>query len=367
MKIVSATVGLYRFQSRIPLIDKPAGEPQRVICEIETDAGHTGFGVTFGFLAHGVIATLQVHLLPAIRDLDLSRLEAVHDRLWKVITLRGIARGTGLMALSCLDMAIWDALGKASGQSVAQMFGGAREDAEVYVTYGFGDYNEDQLIELARKLQGEGFRTLKNLVGVTKGGVAEDAQRVRAVRKAIDHSVTLALDANESLTFDQALRLCSLLGDIDLAWFEEPIRGGNARELRDLRLMGRVPIALGQFDGSVDRFREWIDAGAVDIFIPNSMFNGGFSETRRVAALSQAWGKPLSDAGGGGIMSLHHVAGFRNGSMTEMHLGVGNVERQLFLDSPEPVRGRLAVPKAPGIGLTLNRDMLRDCKVKIDS
>jgi len=93
------------------------------------------------------------------------------------------------------------------------------------------------------------------------------------------------------------------------------------------------------------------------------MYNGGFTETRRVAALSQIYNKPLSDAGGGGLFSLHHVAGFRNGTMMELHTANARLERELFLDAPEPVNGRIAVPDKPGIGLTLNRDLLRDSRV----
>jgi L-alanine-DL-glutamate epimerase-like enolase superfamily enzyme len=296
--------------------------------------------------------------------MDIRDLEAVHARLWPEITPRGIRSGAGMAALSILDMAMWDAIGHATGRSVSQMFGGARKDAPVYVTFGFGVYDEDQLVQLARGLADEGFGCLKVLVGVAKGGVAEDARRVKIVHDAVGDRVSIALDANESLSCDQALRLAKMLRDIDIAFFEDPIRGNDARELADLRRIGGIPIAIGQFDGYASRFREWIEAGAIDIVMANSMYNGGFTETRRVAALSQIYNKTLSDAGGGGLFSLHHVTGFRNGGMMEMHLGNARLERALFTDAPEPHRGRIAVPERPGIGLTLNRDLLRDSRRK---
>jgi L-alanine-DL-glutamate epimerase-like enolase superfamily enzyme len=364
MRIAAATVSLHQLPMVLPLVEKPAGDGLRVICEIETTDGHRGFGMTGRWLGHGVAAAIEHDLLPVIKDMDIRDIEAIHQRLWPEITPRGIRSGAGMAALSCIDMAIWDAVGKATGRSVAQMFGGARTEVPVYVTFGFGVYSEDQLVQLARQLADDGFKCLKVLVGVAKGGIAEDARRVRIVHDAVGDRVTLALDANESLSFDQALRLCRMLDGIDIAFFEDPIRGNDARELGDLRRMGRLPIAIGQFDGYASRFREWIEADAVDIVMANSMYNGGFTETRRVAALSQIYNKPLSDAGGGGLFSLHHVAGFRNGTMMEMHLGNARLERDLFLNAPEPKNGRISVPKGPGIGLELNRDLMRDSVIK---
>jgi len=363
VRIVKASVSIHRLQMIMPLIERPTSDGYKVLCEIETDDGHTGFGLTGRWLAHGVAAALERDLLPLVKEMDIRDLEAVHARLWPEITPRGTRSGAGMAALSCLDMAIWDAIGKATGRSVAQMFGGARKEVDIYVTFGFGAYDEDQLVELARRLADQGFKCLKVLVGVAKGGIAEDARRVKVVRDAVGNRVSLALDANESITFDQAVRLCRLLDDTDIAFFEDPIAGNDPRELADLRRMGRIPIAVGQFDGYASRFREWIDAGGIDIFMANSMYNGGFTETRRVAALSQIYNKPLSDAGGGGLFSLHHVAGFRNGTMMELHTANARLERELFLDAPEPVNGRIAVPDKPGIGLTLNRDLLRDSRV----
>jgi L-alanine-DL-glutamate epimerase-like enolase superfamily enzyme len=94
--------------------------------------------------------------------------------------------------------------------------------------------------------------------------------------------------------------------------------------------------------------------------MPNSLYNGGMTETRRVAYLAQIYNRPLSDAGGGGIFCLHHVAGFRNGTFAECHLGVEQVERQLFVEVPEIEDGRLMVPNAPGFGVTLDRAAMKE-------
>jgi len=175
----------------------------------------------------------------------------------------------------------------------------------------------------------------------------------------------LAVDANESIGLEDAMRLCPVLEECNIAWFEDPLRRVDARDMGMLRKRTTIPLSCGQMDGHSLRFREWVEHDGIDIFMPNSMYNGGMTETRRVAHLSQIYNKPLSDAGGGGVYCLHHVAGFRNGTLAEIHLGTEQVEHQMFTDSPRHINGRITIPDAPGFGVTLDRDQLRDALVQI--
>lgn len=360
MKIVDTRASVHVFETRLPLIGKPAGDSTRIVCEIETDEGHVGIGMAARFLPHGVAAVVNHHLGPAVRGMDPRDLEAIHARLHPLVSERGQTIGINLSALSCIDLALWDIQGKATGRTVAQLLGGHRDYAEAYVTFGFGAFDRDQLVEVARDLQAKGHRRFKMLVGVAKGGIHEDAARVRHLRDALGPTVPIAIDANESLTLDEAMRLCRLIDDCDIAWFEDPVRRNDPRDLALLRQRTTIPLSAGQMDGHSSRFRAFVEHDSIDIFMPNSLYNGGMTETRRVAYLAQIHDRPLSDAGGGGIFCLHHVAGFRNGTLAECHLGVEQVERQLFLSAPEIRDGRLQVPDAPGFGVTLDRDMLRE-------
>ncbi len=364
MKIANIRASVHQFDTRLPLVDKPAGDSLRVVCEVETDDGHVGIGMAARFLVHGVAASVVHHLFPAIKGMDPRDLEAIQARLHPLVSERGRMSGINLAALACVDIACWDIIGKAGGRTVAQLLGGHRDYADAYVTYGFGAYDKDQLVELGRQLMAKGHSRLKVLVGVAKGGYREDAERVRYVREALGDDVLLAIDANESLGVEEATQLCRLIEDLNIAWFEDPIRQNDARDLAILRKRTTIPLSAGQMDGHSHRFREWLEHDALDICMPNSLYNGGVTETRRVACLAQIYNRPLSDAGGGGVFSLHHVAGFRNGTLAECHLGVEQVERALFLDAPEPENGRLKVPDAPGFGVSLNRDVMRDTFVK---
>lgn len=363
MKITAVRASVHAFEAKLPLVDKPAGDSLRVVCEVETDEGHTGIGMAARFLPHGIVASVNNHLGPAVIGRDPRDLEAIHAQLHKLVSERGQTIGINLSALSCIDLALWDILGKAAGRTVAQLLGGHKDHAEAYVTFGFGAFDRDQLVEVASDLKKQGHRRFKMLVGVAKGGIREDAVRVRHVRDALGPDTTLSIDANESLTLDQATRLVKMLEDCDIAWFEDPVQRNDPRDMALLRRRTAIPLSAGQMDGHSDRFRAFLEHDAIDIFMPNSLYNGGMTETRRVAYLAQIYNRPLSDAGGGGIFCLHHVAGFRNGTLAECHLGVEQVERQLFLAVPEIEDGRLRIPDAPGFGVTLNRDALRDSLV----
>jgi len=363
MKITNVRASVHRFDTELPVVGGPAGDSVRILCEIECDCGTVGIGMAARFLAHGVAAAVNEHLAPAVIGEDPRDLERIHARLHKIVSERGQAIGINLSALSCIDLALWDLAGKKSGRTVAQMLGGHSDSAECYVTFGFGAYDRDQLVDVARDLTSKGHSRFKMLVGVAKEGLREDAARVRAVRDALGDDAVIAIDANESLSLDAAQRLARMVEDCDLAWFEDPVWRNDARDLAVLRSKTIIPISAGQMDGHSARFREFVEHGSIDIFMPNSLYNGGMTETRRVAHLAQIYNRPLSDAGGGGIFCLHHVAGFRNGTLAESHLGVEQVEAALFKSVPEVVEGRLHVPDAPGFGVELDRDVVNETRI----
>jgi L-rhamnonate dehydratase len=366
MKIVDVTCSAHRFEATLPYMDRPTRDGARIICQIETDDGLIGIGMSSRFMPHAVVAAVLQHLKPQIMGEDPRDVERIHAKLHATLSERGHQSGINLSALSAVDLALWDLAGKSSGRTVAQLLGGHRDYADVYVTFGFGNYDDDQLVDVARDLMADGHTRLKMLVGVAKDGYRGDIRRVRHVRKALGDDVMLAIDANESLDLDAAIRIARGIEDQDIAWFEDPIRRNDARDLAHLRKATSIPLSAGQMDGHSLRFRDWVEHDALDIFMPNSLFNGGMTETRRVAALAQIYNRPISDAGGGGLYSVHHVAGFRGGSYAECHLAVELMERRLFVDAPMPVGGRITIPPTPGFGLVLNTDAMKDSLILPD-
>ncbi|MBM9595435.1 mandelate racemase/muconate lactonizing enzyme family protein [Roseitranquillus sediminis] len=362
-RIGDIRASVHRHVADLPLKPGSARGSTRVICEVETDDGRVGVGMTGRFLCHATVTAITRHILPAIKGMDIRDLEAIHGRLRKVLSERGRQSGVNLWALSAVDLALWDLIGQVSGRPVAGLLGGHRDHADVYVTFGFGDYEPDELVEVARMLIAQGHTRLKMLVGVAKDGLPGDVRRVHHVRDALGDDILLAIDANESITLDYARRLCRRIEECDIAWFEDPVRGNDPRDLAALRRGTSIPLSAGQMDGHATRFREWVEADAIDIFMPNSLYAGGMTEVRRVGAIAQIYERPISDAGGGGVYSMHHVAGLRGGTLAECHLGTDAWERMIYLDAPEPEAGRLHVPDRPGFGVTLNREAMKETLV----
>ncbi len=372
MIIKDIRASLHGFSIEIPLLEgRVEGygrEEQKhfVFCQVETDDGIVGYGLTGHFLAQSVIVALERHVLPAVRDMDVRDIEKIHQRVWQSLNPRAMT-GTISMALSCLDIALWDIMGKAAGRSVAQLLGNARERVPAYCTFGFPQYDIDQLGEAAKLHVANGYTALKSVVAVDAGGWREDARRVRAIRDAVGPDIDIMIDANYLFNPVEAKYLCREIEDCRITWFEEPLTQNDARALADLRRDTRIPLAAGQMEGHRWRLREFIDHQAVDILQPNVTYCGGYTEARKAAHLAQAYNLPIANGGGWPLFNMHLLAGMMNGWIVEWHLGMVAVGETLFTDAPAPVDGWLDIPDRPGLGLTLDTDAWRDTRVEVGS
>ncbi len=369
VRIESIRASIHTTSIAIPLLEgKVAGygrEEQKefVFCEVETDHGASGFGLTGHFLTRSVAEALERHFFPVVKGMDPRDSEAIHQRVWQKLNPRAMT-GVVSSALSCLDIACWDIAGKLAGRTVAELLGGCRNSVPAYVTYGFPQYDREQLGEAARLHVANGFRALKLVVAVDQGGWREDAKRVRAVRDAIGDDIDLMIDANYLFNPVEAKMLCRAIEDCGITWFEEPLTQNDARALADLRVHTNIPLAAGQMEGHRWRLRELVEKQAVDILQPNCCFCGGYTEARKAAHLAQAYNMPIANGGGWPLFNMHTMAGLMNGWMVEWHLGMVQVGEILFTDAPAPKDGTLAIPDRPGLGLTLDRDALRETLVK---
>ena len=222
-----------------------------------------------------------------------------------------------------------------------------------------------QLLEAAKLQVGEGVKRLKMVVGNdAQGGWQEDARRVRGVREVVGDGVELMMDANYKFSPLEARLLCRAVEDCNLTWFEEPLYGNDPRALRELRETTRIPLAAGQMEGNRWRYRAFIDHGSLDILQPNVCYNGGYTETLKVAGMAQAYNMPIANGGGWPLHNLHAMAGLMNGWRVEFHLGMQATGELLFKDPPRPENNLVRVSRAPGLGLEPNRDALRDTLIE---
>jgi L-alanine-DL-glutamate epimerase-like enolase superfamily enzyme len=321
-----------------------------VRCRVTTGDGVTGEGVTGRFLADQVAHLLNGGIAAALKDANALDIEAVTSSLTKKFNPRA-STGVFVSALSALDLALWDIRGKALGQPVARLIGGARNAVPAYATVGLPAFSEAELVTACKEALAAGFQGAKILVGAGRS-INEDAARIRAVRRAIG-TAPLMLDANCAYTVAEAKRLTALVADCDIAFFEEPLRGNDIPALAELRRATPIPLASGQMIQSVTWFRDVLAAGALDILQPNAAFCGGITAMLRILALAEAHGVPVTGAGGFEAANLPVMAGHAHGGMLEVH-GAHVALKARFATHPEFKDGKLNVPAAPGLGFSLN-------------
>src|SRR5262245_48655327 len=255
--------------------------------EVETDDGIVGHGLS-GITEEDVIAQIVNAVAgPAIVGDDPLAHERVWEKLYWLLMPRG-QTGYAAHALAAIDVALWDIKGKALGQPVWRLLGGAHPRVPVYATFGFGFFDREQLAAAARLWVGQGFRRLKMTVGnealrrrdarPLAEVIREDAARVQAVREAVGPDVELFVDANCNLDLYHATRLVEMIKPCNISFFEEPLTQNDALQMAQLRRQTSMPLACGQNEGLMFRFRDLLLREAIDYAQPNLTISGGFTQ-----------------------------------------------------------------------------------------
>jgi L-alanine-DL-glutamate epimerase-like enolase superfamily enzyme len=255
-----------------------------------------------------------------------------------------------------VDLALWDLMASRAGTSVTGFIGQRQESAEVYGSGVNLHYNLDELVAQTERWIAAGHQAVKIKVG--KPDIREDAERVAAVRSVLGPDRKLMIDANQRWDLPTTLRALDVLAGFGLEWLEEPLRADDLWAYRRLRKHSPVPIALGENLHTIYRFRDFIDAEAVDIIQPNIIRVGGITPFRRIVELART----------NGIKVMPHLLPELSGqlalTLAEPTL-VEDVEEASFeqlgiLAGPAPVRfgnSRVTLTDQPGLGFRF-RDAL---------
>ena len=223
----------------------------------------TGYSYTIGTGGSSVLALLRDHLAPRLVGRDAAEIE----RLWKELFFHTHATAVGAitsLALAAVDTALWDLKCRRAGQPLWRCAGGAQPRVPVYTTEGgWLHHSRTQLIDEVRAAKEQGFRGAKIKVG--RPAIAEDVDRLGAVREAVGDAFEIMVDANQAFTVAEAIRRARRFESLDLAWFEEPLPaedlGGHVR----LAASTSVPIAVGESIYSIQHFREYLQREACSI------------------------------------------------------------------------------------------------------
>jgi D-galactarolactone cycloisomerase len=329
---------------------------------VDTDQGIRGWGSAFtnDLLVEGALRVLEP-LLTGENALEPERVtEKLHaNTFW-------MGRGGSIThAISGINIALWDILGKATGHSVSTLLGGRYRDR--LRPYASLLMQEPQpLAEHLQAVRAEGFRAFKIGWGpFGRHSSLLDEQIVRAARDAVGNDGLLMVDAGASDAFWQqgykwALRTADMLAEYAVRWFEEPLAPDNLSDYILLRNAARLPIAGGEVLTRRQSFIPWIQKGAFDIVQPDVTKVGGISEERRIAWMAQDHGVQFVPHGWNtalGLASDLHLAAACPGSDLVEYL-TGSPFIDDIVDVPWKLDsdGMLPVPTGPGLGISINLD-----------
>jgi len=334
-----------------------------VLVRVATDAGLVGWGESHAGRAPTVIAEL---IASTLRPLALGADADDIDGLWqRVYRLQLASHGTGAaaaLALSGLDMALWDLRGKAARQPLHALLGGAPRAIPAYaggISFGYG--TPEALVEEALAAQRQGYRAVKLRVGHDLG---TDIERVRAVRAACGAALDILVDANCAYTVDTARQARAAFADLSVGWLEEPFPAHDFRAYRALGAAGRVPLAAGENHYLRFDFERLADDGVVSVWQPDLSKCGGLSEALRIAKLAGERGISIhphtSVTGLNVAATLHFLAAIPNAGYFEADHSRHNPLRTALCAPVSDIAptGALQPPSGHGLGVTVDESLL---------
>ena len=341
-----------------------------LIVEIFTDTGLVGIG-NAALSPHVTKQVIDLYLKPLLIGMDPWDTEF----LWQLMYRKTMAfgrKGIGMVAISAVDIALWDLLGKDAKQPVYRLLGGrTKERIPVYASRLYS-MPLDELAAEAKRYQNQGYKAMKLRFGWGPTDGAEGMQRnldlVRTVRDTVGNGVDIMADAYMGWTLDYAKRMLPLLEPFHLRWLEEAVIPDDIHGYAELKSYGRIPIAGGEHEFTIYGFRELLEAHAVDYIQFDTNRVGGISQARKICALAESHSVPVIPHAGQ-MHNYHVVMASLNSPMAEyfpiVDVEVGNeLFWYIFKGEPQARDGFIDLDEnVPGLGLTVDEAALKQFDV----
>ena len=346
---------------------------------LRTDDGLEGFGEAKAAVGSaGACASLASIIRNDLRPLLVGEDPRQITRLWELMYSgprapyaleRGRSlpvlgrRGLLIAAMSGVDLALWDLLGKFLGIPVVQLLGGScRDRMPAYASGGWADAGG-----IGPQLAGyveQGFRAVKMRMGVMDGSVGSSIERVLAARQTLGPDVQLMADAHGTFSVPEAKRFCRELESAALRWLEEPVSVDDRGGCAEVRSSTAIPIAAGESEFTRFDFRDLIAARAVDVLQPDLAICGGLTEGQRIAALAHSHQLELAPHLWGGacmfMAGLHLAFASPAATVLEYSLGSNPMLFEMIEERIEAENGELLAPTGPGLGVTPRAEFVRE-------
>ncbi|MGQ0578489.1 MAG: mandelate racemase/muconate lactonizing enzyme family protein [Betaproteobacteria bacterium] len=335
-----------------------------VIVKVTTEDGIIGWGEAHhgrcpGAVGHIVNTTMR-QLVVGQDAIDVTGIwKKVYD---KQLASHGMGAGACL-ALSGIDMALWDIRGKSLKLPLCRLLGGRDKPVPAYaggVSLGYQD--PGALVDEARPHVQAGYKAVKLRIGDT---VQRDIERIAAVREAFGSEMVILTDANIGYQIADVRAAMPALDEYNVGWLEEPFPAHDYLSYREAARYGRTPLAAGENHYTRFEFNRVIEDGAITILQPDLSKTGGITEALRIAALASSWKLPIhphtSMSGINMAATIHFLAAIENGGYFEADISRNNLFRDELVSTPYKLDrdGNVAPLDAPGIGVEVDEGFLK--------
>lgn len=335
------------------------------VVEVETTDGIVGIG-NVALAPRIAKQIIDLYLAPLVKGQDPFDYEYLWQRMYRA-TLAWGRKGIGMAAISGVDIAIWDVLGKAVGKPVFKLLGGRTK--EKIPCYASKLYRTD-LAEMRREAESylkQGFKAMKMRFGYGPNhgveGVRRNLEAVAALREVIGYDVDLMLECYMGWNLDYAKRMLPRLAEFQPRWLEEPVIADDIDGYAELNAMGIVPISGGEHEFTLHGFRQLLDKRAVSVIQYDTNRVGGITMAHKINALAEAHSVPVIPHAG--QMHNYHLTMSTLASPMSEFFPVHDVEignelfYYIFEGDPQPENGFLDLDDGtPGLGLSLSRKHL---------
>jgi len=330
-----------------------------VVVKVTTEGGLAGYGESHHGRAHTSIAQLvNTTLRTLVLGMSAADVTGVWNKIYsKQLASHGMGAGCA-MAMSGIDMALWDIRGKALNLPLWKLLGGARERVPTYASGALmRGLSLDRVVTAAGRLKEKGFREMKTqlaLPGETTPAI--EVERMRRVREAIGPDIKLMCDINQRWRPEQAIQIGSRVEEegIGLFWLEDVTTFDDYAGLARVTAALKTPIAGGEYVWGIVPFRHMIEARSVDVVMVDLARVGGVTQWMKVAGMAEAFNLPIVSHVMPEIL-LHMVAACPNGLTVEYMPWM----LALYEETPEIKDGHLVLPQKPGLGLKFDEKAIK--------